>query len=212
MNNTGLCECGCGGMAPIAKRTRVDRGWVKGYPKRFIANHSKYRHGADQPCWRGGPKPKEVYIKPTLQERFDAYVVPEPMTGCWLWAGPNDSYGYGQLGVNGRLVLAHRLSWFLAYGVMPPKLVCVLHRCDNPAFVNPKHLFLGSQKENIYDMCKKRRQWIPAGGQNPKAKLTDVEVLAIRVDTRKSGQIARAYGITTSTVREIKTLRTWRHI
>lgn len=83
---------------------------------------------------------------------------------CWEWTGTKDKDGYGKLSIGGRKVnggkiyTAHRLSWMLNYGVIPNGL-WVLHRCDNPCCCNPKHLFLGTVKDNVDDMRAKGRQY-----------------------------------------------------
>ncbi len=84
------------------------------------------------------------------------HVSPEPMSGCWLWTGTTDRFGYGQSWHNGRHAKSHRLSWFLAYGSDAGEML-VLHRCDNPPCVNPAHLFLGTNIDNVRDMMRKGR-------------------------------------------------------
>jgi hypothetical protein len=76
--------------------------------------------------------------------------------GCWLWQGYRDRDGYGHHHYNGRRWRAHRLAWTLARGPIPGGLY-VCHRCDNPPCVNPAHLELGTQKENIGDCLAKGR-------------------------------------------------------
>ena len=93
---------------------------------------------------------------PKFPERFDDNVIPEPMSGCHLWIGCVNRYGYGKIRVNGRQIAASRAAWIAAKGAIPPGL-WVLHRCDNPPCVNPDHLFLGDRTANTRDMIAKGR-------------------------------------------------------
>lgn len=78
--------------------------------------------------------------------------------GCWLWTASKTALGYGQLGAPERSsnYLAHRLSYEINVGPIPDRM-CVLHRCDTPACVNPAHLFLGTKRDNSRDMEAKGR-------------------------------------------------------
>lgn len=76
---------------------------------------------------------------------------------CWVWTAYRNRNGYGQFWFNRSLHLAHRVSWILTNGSIPDGL-CVLHQCDNPPCVNPAHLWVGTQVENIADRDAKGRQ------------------------------------------------------
>jgi hypothetical protein len=90
---------------------------------------------------------------------IDDRIIPEPNTGCWLWLGAiNGRSGYGSAKHPAlrKNVSAHRISYEIHFGRAPEELG-VLHRCDQPSCVNPDHLFLGTQQDNITDMLRKQR-------------------------------------------------------
>lgn len=142
----------------------------------------------------------------SVVERFINKVrTPDGEQGCWLWTGAIGSDGYGRVRRKGKTHSAHRYAYQLFKGDVPQGL-CVLHRCDNPACVNPTHLFLGTKKDNSEDMLSKGRH----GRSRPHLTREDVEEIRQRLAAGESKvSVARAYGMCRSTVQDIEGQRTW---
>jgi len=144
-----------------------------------------------------------------VEEMFEDRYIPEPNSGCWLWLGYGDKNGYGTFYPRGERWKAHRYSWFIHNGSIPDGLM-VCHHCDMPACVNPNHLFLGTNKNNLQDMVDKGRG--PTGAKNPSAKLSEIDINPIRNDSRPYPEIAKDYDITAQNVCYIKQRKTWKHV
>ncbi len=76
---------------------------------------------------------------------------------CWPRTGWHDRIGYGRFRIGDQQLLAHRVAWMLDTGELIPEGMCVLHHCDNPPCCNRRHLFLGTQADNMADCVKKGR-------------------------------------------------------
>lgn len=140
-----------------------------------------------------------------------------PIVGqCWVWIGGTNS-GYGVIYFNGKPWKVHRFSYYLHLGKISEGL-SVLHRCDNPLCVNPEHLFIGTQVDNISDMVGKNRQKGAVGQRNKKAKLTDQEVVSIRKEYRRGSKrfggyaLGRKYGVTANMIYFIVNGNNWKHL
>lgn len=134
----GLCSCGCGGKAPIAKATKSIAGHVKGRPMKYIKGHQNYRRARD------------------VRSVFEDLSYPDPNSGCFVWAGTTRPDGYALFSVKGRSILAARVAWELANGPVP-KGMEIRHKCHQRFCVNPDHLQLGTHAQNMADMVLARR-------------------------------------------------------
>ncbi len=130
-------------------------------------------------------------------------------TGCVIFTGYIAETGYGLICIATKTQSTHRLSWECANGPIPAGCY-VLHRCDVRACINPDHLFLGSQDDNMKDMSAKGRS--SRGEKNHKAKLNEDQVRSILADRRSHRAIGRDMRVTKTTVGDIKRGRIWRHI
>lgn len=142
----------------------------------------------------------------------DSRIVVSMQTDCWHWVGATSHAGYGEVKINGKRDLAHRVAYQAINGPIPRGLM-VRHSCDRPTCVNPVHLQVGTQAENMQDMVSRGRQ--SKGHHRPYAKLTDGDVRAIR-NLLKQGKghsaIARQFGVSTSRISKINTGKIWRHV
>lgn len=144
----------------------------------------------------------------TTQQRFEEKYVVSP-NSCWEWsASVNKRAGYGQFRLGSRMVYAHRVSWELHRGPVADGLY-VLHRCDNRRCVNPGHLFLGTNDDNMADMVAKGRQ--ARGQRHGSAKLTPDQVAEIRslAGTMLHREIAALFGISKQQVGHILRGEQW---
>jgi hypothetical protein len=185
-----LCECG----------------------KEKIILRSNLITGSTQSCgclkWPKG----EAYILKTKQ-RLEKHT--KKTNKCWFWTGALNAWGYGIINIKKKITLAHRAMWSLFKGEIPKNsLVC--HSCDNPSCVNPDHLWLGSNKDNMDDMYSKKRSNQPQGEKHPLSKLTNEDVLKIRslhkprIYTAK--QLAKEFNVKETAINCIIYNKTWKHL
>jgi len=130
----------------------------------FIPRLSQLKNGGDPCCSHKCASSRNYYekgIRPpgrkkTARQRFENKYEIVSESGCWVWiAGINDK-GYGRFKLDGKLFLAHRAAYTIYVGEIPQG-INVCHKCDVPECVNPDHLFLGTQKDNIQDSKSKGR-------------------------------------------------------
>lgn len=172
--------------------------------------------------------------RPSREARFWAKVdKPGGPTGCWPWTGHRTALEYGVLYTGSRSSkrqeLAHRVSWELANGPIPPGLF-VCHHCDNPPCVNPRHLFVGTPAANALDRDRKGRHRTLRGDEHPQridpakvlrgersgqSKLTDDAVRTIRRERAEGVPLrvlADRYGMSLPAISAAATRRRWKHV
>lgn len=145
-----------------------------------------------------------------LWRRFYAKFLPRPSTGCWIWTGSR-SQGYGVIrqAHYGKARNAHRVSWELHCGPIPAGLF-VCHKCDVRSCVNPDHLFLGTQRENMLDMHGKGRA--ARGEESHYSRITEEQVHQARAmlkDGMLQREVAEKIGLTQTSVSRIKRGESW---
>jgi hypothetical protein len=136
---------------------------------------------------------------------------------CWEWQAARDDKGYAVLFVGGKLWKASRVSVTISGRDVSGHIV--MHSCDNPQCVNPRHLSLGTQKQNMEDMASRgrasRQGYSNPGMKNGQAKLMDSQVAYIKLllahgyGTR---EIGRWYETSHATIDSIRKGETWRHV
>ena len=161
-------------------------------------------------CLRGGGRYCSrtcfyANFKPAI-ERFWEKVDKKKAAECWPFMGSRDKAGYGWFNASpfckGQ---AHRFIFMYLYGPLKPG-ECVLHRCDHPFCVNPKHLWKGTGLENVADRTKKGRTH---------SKLTAIQVVEIRkliMDGLTNPELARQFSISQTTIWRIRCGKAWNHL
>ncbi len=155
-----------------------------------------------------------------LEKRF--LLNTDKTANCWLWEGAKFSNGsgqiYGRITFHYKRILAHRASWIIHNGTIPDGLQ-VCHHCDNSLCVNPAHLFLGTQLDNVIDMLNKGRgrQGHLYGELNKRALLSNSQVKKIKEQLRNNYfglniKLANEYGVSPQVISRIKRGICWREI
>lgn len=132
---------------------------------------------------------------------------------CWLWKGRTNKGGYGILSVHGKETLAHRFSYFIAFGAYPSNLC--LHSCDVRNCVNPAHLRSGTHQDNNDDMMNRQRNRQLKGEAHPNSKLTTFDIRFIRFWVARgfgTSDLGRLFSIHPGAMTRIVHRQSWTHI
>jgi hypothetical protein len=154
-------------------------------------------------------KPEPIYNASVSADMFWPEVGPTNKDGCRIWQGMVNSKGYGVFKGEGRMVLAHRMSWTLTYGDIP-KGKLILHRCDIRACCEPSHLYLGTYSDNTMDRIYRNPNNL--GGSRSKLYAKDIiDIRSLKTEIPPNGRrelssrkVASMYGVSCSAI-----LRIW---
>lgn len=167
---------------------------------RYKASEKRCEY-CDKPCWAKGKR----FFCSTIC-RFKAYCVPQEDTDCWIWRERwRRKGGYGMFVIGRKRCIASRVSYELFNGPITDGLF-VCHTCDNPSCVNPKHLWLGTNQDNMIDMTQKGRQ---------DCKLDPKQVIEIRKlydDGCSLVKLCELYNMSSGAIRKLLLRKSWKHV
>jgi len=143
----------------------------------------------------------------TKEQALQSRILIDETTKCWNWTGTKDKDGYGVFHWRNKRLRAHREALTVFGGIDVSSDLIVCHSCDNPSCINPDHLFVGTVKDNAQDALKKKRAFV--GDKNGRSKLSQSQVNQIRCEDGIYRSIAEKYGVSRSTISEIKRGKTW---
>lgn len=142
----------------------------------------------------------------SADERLRWYGWRVTSSGCWEWLGGRDRYGYGKVGCYGKIFLAHRLAYLAWIGLIPNGM-SIRHSCDNPPCINPEHLIIGTNADNVRDRVTRHRSH---------SKLSEDDVVAIRktyaVGDITLKKLAEQYNVSFQLIGLVVNRKNWRHI
>ena len=152
--------------------------------------------------------PANILSRRLIEDRSEKV----PWSGCWIWTGGYDKNGYGQFSIMDRRIRAHVASWMAFYGNNGS--LYVLHTCDVTSCVNPFHLFLGTNADNMVDKINKGRQRVARGEASGATKLTEMQAREIMSSKESRIVLSERYGVSRWSIDNLrrKVPRSWRHL
>jgi hypothetical protein len=150
------------------------------------------------------PKPRVP-----LSEKIEKHITRIPESGCWIWMSTVEESGYGRVCDGKKPYYAHRVSYEQKYGNIPNGKMA-LHYCDVRCCVNPDHIFLGTQKENMVDKVLKNRQ--AKGTKHGNSKLTQSQAIEAKFGFEKPEVLAKRFGYSSAMIRQIRSGIYWKHL
>lgn len=153
-----------------------------------------------------------TWPRKSISERIWSKVKIGSENVCWPWAGSIRGR-YGRISYKDASLNVTRVIYFLSHGEIPNDKV-VRHTCDNPICCNPTHLLIGTHADNVADRQSRGRTNAPKGSKNGQSKLTEHDVLKIRIlcKTKSQRSVARIYKVNQSIISDIILKKSWKHV
>jgi hypothetical protein len=144
-----------------------------------------------------------------LFDKIERNITRIPESGCWIWMSTIEKSGYGRVCSGKKPFYAHRVSYEQKHGPIPNGMMA-LHHCDVKCCVNPDHIFVGTQQDNMTDKVRKNRQ--AKGINHGNAKLTEDQVREIKSSSETSIKLSAKFNYSASMIRAIKNGYIWKHL
>lgn len=184
------------------------------YVKGFCSKH--YARQRTRGTTDDGPRARNP-----LEKRFLKFFERRGPDECWPWIGKSVVDGYGVISVGGRgteKILAHRFAYEITYGPIKDNHsyhgTVVRHSCDNSACVNPRHLELGTQKDNVRDMVERGHLVVPrlTGENHGYSRFSERDILYMRKSEKSNAELGREFNCARSVISGIRSRKTWKHL